>query len=241
MISEIIIEKVDFSSFYKGNPLLDLQRIPLNDSYYQIENDLEGYKKYLKENKFNGSGRIGMIEINANPFTNGHAYLIDYAIKHCNYLYVFVVEDNPKAFPFYDRFSLIKEYCDKYKNVRVLSGGAFIGSKYTITAYFYRNYDMKLNPEEDIKNFQHIIDPILNIDVRFMGEEKESKVTNDLNNSYLKFMKNIGKELIIIHRLEMNNESISASKIRKALYEGDFEYIKNRVPKHVYEYLLIYH
>ena len=238
IMSDIVLSRVDFSNIYQGNSLLDLQRIQLNDSYYLIQNDLDGYKKYLKESKFSHKGKVGMIDINANPFTNGHAYLIDYALKHCDYLYVFVVEDNQNAFPFYDRFSLIKEYCQKYDNVRVLTGGAFIGSKYTVTAYFYREYNMKLDPKEDIQNFKNILDPILNIDVRFMGEEKDSVVTNDLNNEYSTFMKSVNKELIIIPRLEIERESVSASKIREALYRGDFEYIKKRVPKHVYEYLL---
>lgn len=222
----------------KNNCNIDLLRKQLvNERYYLIDNDVEIYKKYLLENKFQGEGRIGFIEMNASPFTNGHAYLIDYARGDCDFLYVFVTEDNPTAFPFYDRFMMIKEYCENYSNVRVLTASDFIGSKYTISAYYNKKFNMKLNATEDIYNFEHIYIPILNIDVRYMGEENHSKITEDLNNAYIAYMNSVGKELRVVKRLQYFGTDISASTIRKKLYNNEYDDIRQMVPPHVFRYL----
>ena len=238
LISDLIFETVDFSKKYIGSDLFSLRKIKIDPSYYLVEHNVEGYKDYLRKNKFPNKGKIGMIEISANPFTNGHAYLIDYAVAHCDYLYVFVVQDNLYGFPYYDRFALIKKYCEKYSNIKVLEAGAFLGSKHTITAYFYRDYYMKFDAKEDISNFKNIFLPILDIDVRFMGEEKESEVTNSLNEAYISFMKEINKELVVIPRISYGGHFVSASRIRKAFKQKNFSYIKERVPDFVYEYIL---
>lgn len=213
-----------------------IKGIPDN-RFYLKEKRVNDYLTYLKKNKFSSSGINGFIEMNASPFTNGHRYLIDYARQNCDHLYVFVTEDNRSALPFYDRFSMIKEYCDKYDNIKVLTGSDFIGSPFTITAYYNKKYDMKLNAVEDVLNFKELIIPILDIDIRFMGEEKNSVVTNDLNTAYLEFMASIGKETRVIPRLALDGTDISASSVRSSLFEGDYERLKKLVPEHVFEYL----
>ena len=214
-----------------------LRKIEADDRFYLKENDVFKFKEYLLKNKFNGKGKIGFIQMNASPFTNGHAYLIDTAKNLCDYLYVFVVEDNPNAFPFLDRFLMIKEYVENDKNIKVLSGSNFIGSKFTIPAYFDKKTNIPFDAEEDLKNFNDIIMPILNIDVRFMGEEPNSEVTRKLNEAYINYMNQIGKELVVVKRLKCNNCYISASYVREGLKNSDWSIVRKLVPKHVYLYL----
>ena len=52
----------------------------------------------LIENRFTKHLRIGSIVMNCNPFTLGHQYLIETAIKSCDYLYIFVVEEDKSIF-----------------------------------------------------------------------------------------------------------------------------------------------
>ena len=214
-----------------------LRKIEADDRFYLKENDVFKFKEYLLKNKFNEKGKIGFIQMNASPFTNGHAYLIDTAKNLCDYLYVFVVEDNPNAFPFLDRFLMIKEYVENDKNIKVLSGSNFIGSKFTIPAYFDKKTNIPFDAEEDLKNFNDIIMPILNIDVRFMGEEPNSEVTRKLNEAYINYMNQIGKELVVVKRLKCNNCYISASYVREGLKNSDWSIVRKLVPKHVYLYL----
>ena len=47
-----------------------------------------------------------------DPFTNGHLYLVEYAARHCDNLYVFVLSEDKSVFPADVRFSLVeKMFC----------------------------------------------------------------------------------------------------------------------------------
>lgn len=217
--------------------VINLRREKPNSRYYLIENNLNAYIDYLYRHKTNINGIIGFLHVNASPLTNGHAYLIDYAVKNCDFLYVFITEDNINALPFHDRFSMLKEYCSKYSNVIVLSGSDFIGSKYTLSAYYNKRYDMEITPEKDVQNFHEIINPVLEIDVRFMGTEPNSKLTYKINSAYKKYMQKEGKKLIEIPRLEADGCVVSASDVRRYLKIKDYDSIEKIVPTHVLEYL----
>lgn len=60
---------------------------------------------------------IGSIVTNCNPFTNGHAYLIEESLKHVEALYVFVVEEDKSIFPFSERIEMVRNFCQQYNNV----------------------------------------------------------------------------------------------------------------------------
>lgn len=53
--------------------------------------DIEGY---ISRVPAAGSGKTGAIVMNGNPFTKGHRYLIEYAAKNVEKLYIFVVEED---------------------------------------------------------------------------------------------------------------------------------------------------
>lgn len=217
--------------------LINLRRQSVSNRYYLVESNLNAYINYLYENKTDINGKIGFINLNASPLTNGHTYLIDYAIDHCDYLYVFITEDNINALPFHDRFSMLEEYCLKYPNIKVLSGSDFIGSKYTLSAYYNKKYDMEITPEKDVQNFHEIINPVLGIDVRFMGTEPNSQLTDKINIAYKKYMKKEGKSLVEIPRLEYDGRAVSASDVRRYLKIKDYASIEKIVPSHVLAYL----
>lgn len=55
--------------------------------------ELDSYINYISHYKVD-KNIVGAIVMNANPFTNGHRYLIEKALEEVEYLYVFVVESN---------------------------------------------------------------------------------------------------------------------------------------------------
>lgn len=79
---------------------------------------------------------IGGIVLNANPFTLGHYYLIELALKMVDFLYVFVVEEDCSEFSFRIRYDLVVKGTQKLKNIKVLPSGKFIISNNTFPEYF---------------------------------------------------------------------------------------------------------
>ena len=58
----------------------------------------------LKEGKV-----IGAIVANCNPFTLGHRYLIETALKQCDYLHLFVLSDKRTFYSAAQRYEMVKE------------------------------------------------------------------------------------------------------------------------------------
>ena len=52
--------------------------------------DLETHKKSLREHRL----KVGCIVMNANPFTLGHEYLVQYAASRVHKLFVMVVSED---------------------------------------------------------------------------------------------------------------------------------------------------
>ena len=197
--------------------------------------ELENYKKILRAKKI----PVGAIVMNCNPFTLGHEYLIEYAMKKVKKLYVFVVEEDKSDFKFADRFKLVKEGVKKFSNVEVLPSGKFIISQQTFSGYFNKEnlQDVAVDSSEDVEIFGREIAPTLGITVRFVGEEPVDKVTKSYNDTMKKILPQYGVEVCEIPRREINGEVISAKKVREALKVGDFDTIKKLVPKTTLKFL----
>ncbi len=60
-----------------------------------MENSATRLKRYAESlKKFRHPGnKIGCIVMNANPFTNGHRYLIQQAAAQCDWLHLFLVKE----------------------------------------------------------------------------------------------------------------------------------------------------
>jgi [citrate (pro-3S)-lyase] ligase len=178
--------------------------------------------------------------MNCNPFTLGHRYLIETASKQVDTLYIFVVEENKSFFEFEDRYQLVKAGTQDLENVVVLPSGKFIISALTFPGYFYKdnNKDAVVDTSKDVDLFGKYIAKILNIKVRFVGEEPIDMVTRQYNRSMQERLPLYGIEVMEIKRKEMGAQVISASRVRKCLENKDFEGIRELVPETTYEYLV---
>ena len=74
-----------------------------------MENSATRLKRYAESlKKFRHPGnKIGCIVMNANPFTNGHRYLIQQAAAQCDWLHLFLVKEDSSRFPYEDRLDLV--------------------------------------------------------------------------------------------------------------------------------------
>lgn len=171
-------------------------------------------------NDFNSDsyGRIGSIVMNCNPFTNGHCYLIEEALKYVDLLIIFVVAEDKSVFTFDERFGFVNAGVSDLLNVMVVPSGQFILSQNTFPEYFIKVEDEDLiqNVEYDITLFAEQIAPRLNITYRFVGEEPQDAVTNEYNQAVKRILPQKGINVIEIPRKENDDGVIGASLVRNA-------------------------
>ena len=203
--------------------------------------ELAEYKRILT-NFYNEvlSVTIGAIVMNCNPFTLGHRYLIEQALQQCNFLIVFLVEEDSSFFSFEDRLRLIDEGTADLDNVAIIPSGRFIISSLTFEEYFNKSelQERVIDTSKDITVFAREIAPCLHITKRFAGEEPLDKVTMQYNEAMKRILPEYGIEFIEIPRKKEGEEVISASRVRTLLEEGDFERIKYLVPETTFRYLV---
>ena len=246
LVADVLIEKF-IKPIYQASLAEDDDNLLYKGSL-QIENGTrELVKKYIDKIKTTRilpvNATIGSIVMNCNPFTLGHKYLVEYAAKQVDYLYIFVVEEDLSAIPFVDRLFLVHENTKHLSNVIVVPSGDFIISHTTFANYFSKETAQhKANAEEDVRIFGELIAPQLNITKRFVGQEPFDRVTSEYNSLMKSILPEFNVELIEIPRYCLNDEpngnAINATSVRKALIDKDFDFIAKRVPKSVCEYLI---
>lgn len=190
-------------------------------------------------------GRIGSIVMNANPFTNGHLYLIERALEQCDWLHLFVVGEDKSQFAYTDRLALIRAGTARLSRLTVHEGSSYIISRATFPCYFLKQESIvhQCHMELDLSIFRTYIAPPLGITHRFVGNEPNCVITNYYNKQMRIWLKSPEIhappiEVVQIQRLEYQNDVISATKVRKWLGEGDFEKLKHYVPESTYRFLI---
>lgn len=183
--------------------------------------------------------RIGGIVMNANPFTLGHLYLIEYAASHADAVHLFILSEDASVFPQTVRYQLVKEGCAHLKNVYLHDTNDYMVSAKTFPSYFLPEDAQitSIQAKLDATIFKEYIAPALGITVRFVGEEPLSFATNLYNEAMKEVFRNT-IELVIIPRKTFNQEVISASRVRALFKEDKLAEIKQIVPSSTYEFLI---
>ncbi|AWM81487.1 [citrate (pro-3S)-lyase] ligase [Gammaproteobacteria bacterium ESL0073] len=204
---------------------------------------IKGYCEKLSQKQHAGK-RIGSIVMNANPFTLGHQYLVEFAAKQCDWLYVFVVSEDSSMFSFKDRFRLVQEGTSSIANVTVLSSSEYIVSKATFPSYFLKE---KADVDHaitgiDLLVFRNYIAPSLNIMSRFVGTEPFSPITDKYNHGMKYWLSEYQTSsptinVIEIERKKINGTPISATAVRYFLKENNLEEVKKLVPETTWAFL----
>lgn len=213
-----------------------------HDSIVLLERKPDGVRNFVKtiERLKTNHEEIGTIVMNANPFTLGHQYLIEYAAKHCDFLYVFVVSSEKSAFPFDIRMNLIKEGTKHIENIYVLNGGNYIISGATFPNYFLKAPDSatKLQAKLDITIFARYFVRALNIKKRFIGTEHYCGTTEIYNETMKEVLTGYDVQVYEIPRKALGDTVISASIVRQHIKDGQIEAVKPYVPITTYEFLV---
>ena len=205
-----------------------------------LSKELEEYKSILK-NYYSEmfTPCIGAVVMNCNPFTLGHRYLIEKALERCDFLVIFVVEEDKSVFPFEDRLRLVDEGVKDLSNVTVIPSGKFMISSLTFTEYFNKSelQDRTIDTSLDVSVFAREIAPCLHIAKRFAGSEPFDSVTRQYNDAMRQILPEYGIEFEEIPRAEIEGETISASKVRQMIADGNLEGTRQFVPETTFDYL----
>lgn len=188
-----------------------------------LDNKIEELNQLLKN--IEDQRESGAIVVNANPMTKGHLYLINEARKMTDLLHVFMVEEDESTFPYDFRYKIVKEELEKFDDVLVHPGNNYIISKNTFPTYFYKDEKtiLKAYSELDSKIFGRYFARTLNIKKRFVGTEDKDLVTKNYNETMERILPGYGIEVVEIPRASLDDEIISASKVRLFLKERKFE------------------
>lgn len=233
------LSKININKVYK------ITNISAKNVEANLSNDdntgLQEYLKYLEKEKFKAcSGKIyGSIVMNVNPFTYGHRYLIEQALKEVDYLYVFLVEENKSIFSFEDRYNIITSNLKDLKNIKVLRSGRYIISTVTFPEYFSKDFakEVSVDTSLDISIFGAKIAPALNISVRFAGNEPFCNITKQYNNAMRELLPQYNIKFKEIQRYEIDGMAVSATTVRKCIESKDYKQLKKLVPEATYNYL----
>lgn len=178
----------------------------------------------------------GCIVMNCNPFTLGHRYLIEQAAKQVERLYVMVVREDCSLFAYTERKAMVEQGVADIENVNVIDGSDYAISRATFPTYFLKRLDDAADTQMllDLDLFRRHIAPALGATVRFVGTEP----TDQLTRRYNQLMHETLKDVREINRLEKDGNAVSASRVRKAMEEGDMNTIRQLVPPTTLPYII---
>ena len=231
--------KVKSAKFFRDLGFYEIAQV--EDTLVFMENKRSGFADYLerlkKEGTLHTGKRVGALVMNANPFTLGHQYLAEKASSECDVLHLFVVSEDASLVPFKTCLELIKKGTARLKNIVIHESGPYIISNATFPSYFLKDEEAVINGHArlDLAVFKRIAE-VLGINVRYVGEEPNSQVTGIYNKIMAEELPKAGIECVIVPRIESGGKAISASDVRQAIKEENWEKLKSLVPETTYAY-----
>ncbi|MGX1926846.1 [citrate (pro-3S)-lyase] ligase [Vibrio sp. NH-7] len=213
--------------------------ILLENSRHRLTDYCDELRAFKREGE-----TIGSIVMNANPFTNGHRYLVEHAASQCDWVHLFVVKEDRSFFTYQDRLLMIKAGLRDLPNVIVHEGSDYIISRATFPSYFLKDEGVinYCHTAMDLQIFRSHIAPALGITHRFVGTEPICAVTRFYNQQMQQWLstpilQDAPITLSEIPRVECENLPVSASLVRNLLFDNQWEMIEKLVPRTTYLHL----
>lgn len=178
----------------------------------------------------------GVVVMNCNPFTLGHRYLIEQAAKQVERLFVMVVREDCSLFAYTERKAMVEQGVAHLENVTVIDGSEYAISQATFPTYFLKRLDDAADTQMllDLDLFRRHIAPALGATVRFVGTEPTDRLTRRYNQLMHEVLAGVRETA----RLEKEGNAVSASRVRKAMEQGDMSTIRQLVPPTTLPYII---
>ena len=204
---------------------------------------LEEYCRYLRTHR-----TVGVIVMNANPFTLGHRYLVEQAsilLKGARKagsrkLTVIPVREDVSFFPYAARAEMIRQGCKHMAHV--VEGSDYQISAATFPTYFLKDLSDAAETQMrlDLDLFGRHIAPALGATVRFVGSEPSDPLTACYNALMFELLPAYGIRVVEVPRLGYEDGAVSASRVRAHLAAGDFKAASALTPETSHPNLLTY-
>ncbi len=234
-----VYTKCDSAKFFGDLGFYEIARAA--DQAVFMENRRGGFASYLEKLKQDpvpadsdldprASGTAAVV-MNANPFTLGHRNLIETACRSSRLVHLFVVSEDASLIPFSVRKQLIREGTKDLKNIVFHESGPYIISSATFPSYFQKDADavVESHAKIDLDIFVRIA-KALGIDRRVVGDEPFSETTSIYNRIMKEALPAAGIGCEIIPRFGIDGEAVSASAVRQAIHDGDWDTLEKLVP-----------
>lgn len=234
-----IYTKVTTKKYFSDLGFYEIARV--EDSLVFLENKRDAFANYISQLKDEEAVEDGQnnaaIVMNANPFTLGHLALVEKASKENDKVHIFIVSEDSSLIPYEVRRKLIIEGTQHLTNLVYHDTASYIISNATFPSYFLEDEESVIRTQAklDIEIFIRIAQE-LGINRRYIGEEPYSKVTNIYNEIMAEQLEANDIECIIIPRLTMDDEAISASKVRLAIKEDQWDQVALWTPQTTFDY-----
>lgn len=178
----------------------------------------------------------GVVVMNCNPFTLGHRYLIEQAAKQVERLFVMVVREDCSLFAYAERKAMVEQGVAHLENVTVIDGSEYAISQATFPTYFLKRLDDAADTQMllDLDLFRRHVAPALGATVRFVGTEPTDRLTRRYNQLMHEVLADVRETV----RLEKEGNAVSASRVRKAMEQGDMSTIRQLVPPTTLPYII---
>lgn len=230
--------KVKSARFFGDLGFYEIARV--DGTLVFMENRKTGFSNYLKDlEKTKKDGVSAALVMNANPFTLGHQYLVETAAARCDTLHLFVLSEDASLVPFAVRKKLVQAGTAHIPNVVLHDSGPYIISSATFPSYFLKDEAAVIDGHArlDLAVFTRIAQA-LGVTERYVGEEPTSQVTGLYNKIMAQELPKAGIACHIIPRKEASGRAISASTVRVALQNGDWDTLKSLVPSTTLDFFL---
>ncbi|MDR1449166.1 MAG: [citrate (pro-3S)-lyase] ligase [Propionibacteriaceae bacterium] len=215
-----------------------------------LEDDPHGLSDYtasLAARRRPGSP-VGGVVVNADPFTLGHAHLIEFAAQQCAVVHVFVVGEDVSHFRYKDRLAMVRAgvaALPSASRIVVHPGSRYVVSRLTFPQYFLKEAAdvSRAYTGIDVQLFRRHIAPALGITDRFVGEEPASAITARYNAEMADWLRrpDIDAPPVAFHVIDRlglpDVPFISASLVRSRLAAGDWAGVAELTPPTTSDYL----
>ena len=207
-----------------------------------MENRCDGFARYvrgLQAQLGDSDAPAAAIVMNANPFTNGHAALLERAATENARVVLFVLSEDCSLVPYDDRLAMVRAAAARYDNVTVVPSGSYMISAATFPSYF-------LKDDETVTHTHALLDAALFVRIaqalhitrRYVGEEPFSAATRAYNAALGETLPPAGVELCVMPRAALDGQAISASNVRQLIHDERLEEIRPLVPQTTWDYLI---
>ena len=234
-----VYTKCSSAKFFADLGFFEIARA--EDQAVFMENRRNGFASYLEKLKQDPapsgtavssevSGTAAVV-MNANPFTLGHRCLIETACRNNRLVHLFIVSEDASLVPFAVRKKLVMEGTADLKNIVYHESGPYIISSATFPSYFQKDADavVESHAKIDLDIFVRIA-KALGIDRRVVAEEPFSATTSIYNRIMQEALPPAGIDCMILPRFGVDGVPVSASAVRQAIHDGDWDTLEKLVP-----------